>query len=62
MILVFMETVTLLDIKGKAIQLETWTGLEGSRSMRLPDFKTIGILRWLGQPSALAASTLRKYS
>ena len=28
--------------KGKAIPLQTLTGPEGSRSLRLPDFKTIG--------------------
>jgi len=28
--------------KGKAIPLQAWTGPEGSRTMRLPDFKTIG--------------------
>jgi hypothetical protein len=28
--------------KGKAIPLQTWTGPEGSRRLRLPDFKTIG--------------------
>jgi hypothetical protein len=27
--------------KGKAIPLQTWTGPEGSRRLRLPDFKTI---------------------
>jgi hypothetical protein len=27
--------------KGKAIPLEAWTGSEGSRRLRLPDFKTI---------------------
>ena len=27
---------------GKAIPLQTWTGPEGSRRLRLPDFKTIG--------------------
>ena len=32
--------------KGKAIPLETWTGPEGSRRLRLPDFKTIGTWRW----------------
>jgi hypothetical protein len=33
-----------LDIskKGKAIPLQVWTGPEGSRRLRLPDFKTIG--------------------
>jgi hypothetical protein len=28
--------------KGKAIPLKAWTGPEGSRRLRLPDFKTIG--------------------
>ena len=28
--------------KGKAIPLWAWTGPEGSRRLRLPDFKTIG--------------------
>jgi hypothetical protein len=27
--------------KGKAISLQAWTGPEGSRRLRLPDFKTI---------------------
>jgi hypothetical protein len=27
--------------KGKAIPLRVWTGPEGSRKLRLPDFKTI---------------------
>jgi len=29
-------------VKGKAIPLQAWTGPEGSRSLRSPDFKTIG--------------------
>jgi hypothetical protein len=28
--------------KVKAIPLQAWTGPEGSRGLRLPDFKTIG--------------------
>jgi hypothetical protein len=28
--------------QGKAIPLQTWTGPEGSRRLRLPDFKTNG--------------------
>jgi len=28
--------------KGKTISLQAWPGLEGSRRLRLPDFKTIG--------------------
>jgi hypothetical protein len=29
--------------KGKAIPLHAWRGPEGSRRLRLPDFKTVGI-------------------
>jgi len=28
--------------KGKATPLQAWTGPEGSRKLRLPDFKTVG--------------------
>jgi len=28
--------------KDKAIPLQAWTGLEGSRRLRLPDFMTMG--------------------
>jgi hypothetical protein len=28
--------------KGKTIPLQAWTGPEGSRRLRLPDFKIIG--------------------
>ena len=37
-------TVTLRINKGegKAIPLQAWTGSEGSRRLRLPDFKIIG--------------------
>jgi hypothetical protein len=30
------------EVKGKAIPLQAWAGPEGSRRLRLPDFKTIG--------------------
>jgi len=39
----------VLSVKGKgkgtdkAIPVQAWTGPEGSRKLRLPDFKTIGI-------------------
>jgi len=40
----------------QAIPLQAWTGPEGSRRMRLPDFKTIGTWRWQGyQPYTPAA-------
>jgi hypothetical protein len=32
--------------KDKAIPLQAWTGPEGSRWLRLPDFKTTGTQRW----------------
>jgi len=32
--------------KGKAIPLQACTGPEGSRSLRLSDFKTVGTWRW----------------
>jgi hypothetical protein len=31
-----------LGVKGKAIPLQAWTGPEGSRRLRIPDFMTIG--------------------
>ena len=40
---------------GKAIPLQAWTGPEGSRRLRLPDFNTVGTWRWQGcQPYAPA--------
>jgi hypothetical protein len=35
-----------VKVKGTAIQLQAWTGPEGSRRLRFPDFKTIGTSRW----------------
>ena len=43
--------------KGKAIMLQAWTGPEGFRRLRLPDFKTA-----FTQSYASAAFTPRKYS
>ena len=49
------------NAKGKAIQLQAWGGPEGSRRLRLPDFKTIGTWGWQGcQPYAPAAFTSRE--
>jgi hypothetical protein len=41
---VCMEFVTDISqtVKGKAIPVHPWTGPEGSRRLRLPDFKTVG--------------------
>jgi len=39
-------SLNIISIKGKgkskAIPLQDWTGLVGSRRLRLPDFKTLG--------------------
>jgi hypothetical protein len=44
--------------KGKTIPLQAWTGPECSRTVRLPDFKTIDTWRWQGcQPYTTAAFT-----
>jgi hypothetical protein len=52
----------IIKVRGKAIPLQAWTGLEGSRSVRLPDFKTIGTWKWWGcQPYAPDAFTPRKH-
>jgi hypothetical protein len=32
--------------EGKTISLQAWTGPEGSRRLRLPDFKTMGTWKW----------------
>ena len=48
----------ILNYKRKAIPLQAWTGPEGSRRLRLPDFKTIGTWKWEGcQPYVPAALT-----
>jgi hypothetical protein len=36
------NSVYMLLMKNKAIPLQAWTGPEGCRRSRLPDFKTIG--------------------
>ena len=47
----------------KAIPLQAWTGPEGSRRLRLPDFKTTGTWKWSGcQPYVPAAFTPQEIS
>jgi hypothetical protein len=36
-----IEIFILIKGKGKAILVQTWTGPEDSRRLRLPDFKTV---------------------
>jgi hypothetical protein len=38
--------VKIIKGKNKAIPLRAWAIPEGSRRLRLPDFKTIGTWRW----------------
>jgi len=38
------ELIFSWNTRSKAIPFQTWTGPEGSRKLRLPDFKTISIL------------------
>ena len=43
----YMELlIIIIIIIGTAIPLQAWTGPESSRRLRLPDFKTVGTLRW----------------
>jgi hypothetical protein len=45
-------------ITSKSIPLQAWTGPEGSRRARIPDFKIIGTWRWKGcHPYVPAAFT-----
>jgi hypothetical protein len=48
-LLVFREMIPVYcdKLNSKAIPLQAWTGPEGSRRLRLPDFKTIGT--WSGK-------------
>ena len=39
-------SVTKYEYSSKAFTVEAWKGTGGSRSLRLPGFKTIGIWRW----------------
>jgi hypothetical protein len=49
--------------KGKAIPLQAWTGSEGSRRLRLPDFKTVGHMEVVVvSPMHHLALLPRKYS
>jgi hypothetical protein len=51
-----INTSSRCKSKNKAIPLQPLTGPEGSRSLRLSDFMTIGTWRWQGcQPYAPAA-------
>ena len=38
--------LTSVICKRKTFPLQAWTGPEGSRDLRLPDFKVVGLWRW----------------
>jgi preprotein translocase subunit SecY len=40
--IIIIIIITFIQDKGKEIPLQAWTGHEGSRRSRLPDFKTFG--------------------
>jgi hypothetical protein len=40
------QPLTELSKKGKVMPSQAWTGPEGSRRFRIPDFKTISTWRW----------------
>jgi hypothetical protein len=37
-----LTEISKVKVKGKAIPLQAWTGLEDSRKLRLQYFKTVG--------------------
>jgi len=39
-------TTVAVVVKGKATPLQGWTGPEGSRRLKLPDFRTFSTRRW----------------
>jgi hypothetical protein len=41
-LVVIVVVVVVVVVKNKAIPLQAWKGPEGSRRLRLPNFKTIG--------------------
>jgi hypothetical protein len=45
----------VLNIKGTAIHLQTWTRRDGSSGLRFPDFTTIGTWMWPGCQSYVTA-------
>jgi hypothetical protein len=40
--IIIINHCNIINTEGKAIQLQGLTGPEGSKRLRLPDFKTIG--------------------
>jgi hypothetical protein len=43
---IIVYLVSDMEINSKAIPLQAWTGPEGFRRLRFPDFKTVGTFKW----------------
>jgi len=55
--------MAICDVKGKAFSLQAWSGPEGYRKLRFPDFMTTAHGgRKVVKPYAPAALTPRKFS
>ena len=52
--------ISVVKGKGKAVPLQAWTGPEGSRKLRFPDFVTTAQYGGRLQPYAPAVFTPRK--
>jgi len=53
-----MLIIGVIQLTCEAIPVQFWTGPEGSRRLRLPEFLTIGKGRWQGcHPSTMATFT-----
>jgi len=52
--------VICVQVKGKAIPLQAWAGPEGSRRLRLPDFKTMIVYREIRIKTFLVSLFLSK--
>jgi hypothetical protein len=57
-----LTVIMTLNSKDAAILVQLWTSTEGSKSLRLQDFKTLGIWRWLVSPTPRPPLPHRKYS
>jgi len=46
-VLYVMQCVFIMSVsKGKAVPLQAWSGVEGSRKLRFPDFMTMATGLW----------------
>jgi len=60
-----IEACIVNECRGKAVPLEAWSGPEGSRKLRFPDFKTmtqnsgkvVSLMHWPLLPPGNAPST-----